>query len=291
MGVSLETGYKSLAGYARRHLEKHLNQLKPDRRDHLLQQFPIDPGSTQSPRQSKNSRRGLKFYFKVVITAGILALVVFYWQKYSSPPSHTPWGHPQGTVFKRHAYTMGYGLNRKLPLWVSFRVTHSEDRESIQGWYRDPEVPSDRQLSNQSISDMGCERKTLIPPRMINVSKKRHGKETRYFSVTVPMVKRLRQGWVHRVENKALEAAKEEPVWLIAGPHLRARGSKPAGFFYIIVRGEPSAPELESYYFAHRDPDPNKEPESARTSLAEIEQRTGLTFFPQLPRNVISERP
>ena len=287
----METGYKSLAGYARRHLEKHLNQLKPGRRDQLLQQFPMDPGPIQPRRPSKNPRRGLKFYFKIALTAGILALLVFYWQKFTSPPSHTPWGHPEGTVFKRHAYTMGFDLNRKLPLWLSFRVTYSEDRESIQGWDQDPDIPFDKQLSRKSISDMGCERKTLIPPRLVNVKKKRHGRETRYFSVTVPMVKRLRQAWVHRVENMALESAKEGPVWLIAGPHLKARGSKPAGFFYIIVRGEPSAPELESYYFANKDPDLNKELESARTSLAEIEQRTGLTFFPELARNVISGRP
>lgn len=254
---------------------------------------------------------------RVVIYA-LIALAMSYWLTHQLPASVTaatpavalnanstlPFGWPVPIsdskvidpvqLLENKCYDVGYSNARANPLWVTYRLTKYKD-EGVDK--RQSKFITDSRTSAQIVHEhynrSGYDRGHMAPNHAIGaLCDDEAQKETFLMTNISPQSKGLNQRWWERLERVEFNHFTRifDKVWVIAGPvfadHPINLPNGPVQLpseFYKIYLAE-RAGQWHVLAFLVDQGVEGKEPLSQyRTTIADIEAKTGLNFLPDLP--------
>ena len=214
---------------------------------------------------------------------------------------NAPWGVPRADVIiNRLGYVLGYDLERRTPRWVAYSIGPTEQRvPRTQRFVPDPAIPADQQASVSDFRGTGYDRGHMISPADLFFKGPVIVAEAFYMSTVTPQTPWLNRRLWRELEVRVREAveSRQQPAFVIAGPLFMAPPEATA--FEVETIGEKRIP-VPTHFFrvlametANRGVDafgvvvPNAaagtlELEPYLVSIHEIEQRSGLSFFPLL---------
>jgi len=202
-------------------------------------------------------------------------------------------------LLANHGYLVGYSDAVGCPLWAAYRVADVSPlpapAERPARFEVDPRTVA--RIDPESYSRSGYDRGHLAPNYAIAT---RHGdeaqRETFLMSNVVPQRHGLNAGLWKRLEMEIATAwpARFGEVWVIAGPVFGARPktlSAPKGStvpavpeaFFMIVADESDGRLRTLAFILPQEPPAGAALEDFLTSVDEVERRTSLDFFAELP--------
>ncbi len=201
-------------------------------------------------------------------------------------------------VLRNQGYITGYDEIRRTPLWVAYRLFDLSEEPEIG------DRPDSFSLDKRSIAKVrseeytgsGFDRGHLAPNYAIaRCYGPKAQEETFLMSNIVPQRHAFNAGVWKKLE---LREAVNYPgrfreIWLLAGPvFLNAPARElpsglpvPDAFFKIIVAEQAGKIRTLAFLFDH-NADENRDLNEFLCSIEEIEQLTGLIFFPELPADI-----
>ncbi len=220
-------------------------------------------------------------------------------------------------LIDRPQYVLSYNDKRKTANWVSWQLTAKDvGRISRGAFEEDPDLPKEfARVQFNTYTGSGFDRGHLCPSRDRTDTEKNNDA---VFLMTnmIPQSPNCNQkGW-ERLETYCRELAdKEKELYIVAGPHgiggFNDDGKKaltigrnapfvtvPASVWKVILvvdRGaNPTAKSRTIAVWMPNDATVTDDWPKYRVSIAEVEKKTGLKFFPLLPEDVataIKEKP
>lgn len=214
---------------------------------------------------------------------------------YGGLPRTDGYPHPV-IVLTNTGYLVGYCEVRRNPAWVSFSlssITVAKTAKRPSTFLTDTRTTS--RVTHHDYTNSGYDRGHMAPNYAIAT---RYGheaqRETFLMSNVSPQSPNLNRIWWRLLEEKEANdfAIRFERVWILTGPVFDSRPGKlrsgidiSTAFYRIILDEENGVPRVLA--FVAPQTVTGREPLSDYlTSVREIEQQTGLDFFPSLPREV-----
>lgn len=220
----------------------------------------------------------------------------------------------EGRTFTGRNYTMCFDRTKRAAWWVAYPIHETylgTGRPSPDPWAFDPKLSSDWQANVISRSYAGpYDRGHQIPNADRNADP--YGEmcyQTFYVSNLTPQASALnQQGWM-RLEGKVRDWKCSDTLYVVTGAWWGANpGSTTADgvevplpdyYFKVVARtvkgnirskgdllGNYDASQLKSLGFWVKNASGQGEAKAWATSVADIERKTGFTFFPTLPAAV-----
>lgn len=209
---------------------------------------------------------------------------------------------PAGRFLRNTGYVVGYGEDFGLPLWAGYRV---KDVDPLPDAAERPErfefdARTAARIEPDAYTGSGYDRGHLAPNYAIAT---RYGakaqRETFLMSNVIPQRHALNAGLWKQMELRAATSypARFGEVWVLAGPVFKnppatrlpvrggAEGSGPVvpeGCFMIVADESDGRVRTLAFIFP-QEPAAGARPEDFLTTIDEIERRTGLEFFAELP--------
>lgn len=221
-------------------------------------------------------------------------------------PANGDAGRPVSVVVN-HGYALGFSPARLQPVWAAYQVSAAKkdvDYERPEFFLDDPRIPAECRIGTGGygkLNGASYDRGHLVPNFAINTQFGRVAQfETFFMSNIFPQQASTNRGAWQRLEKAIVRAYAplRKQVWALAGPIFgddppmvaRRNGLKvpvPEAFFLILADPEryPFDDADNLSILALRMPQTwGSAPFSDEliTTLPEIEQATGLTFFPRL---------
>lgn len=285
--VSLEPHSQQLLLYARAHYQKHLKMLPPHRRVDL--QMTPAPRETQ-PMKILNQPATDATAFKVrpLKRVGIglcllvLAAALITWQFNAGEQVwRLPIAMPSHLI-DRDIYSMDYDTEKGRLRWVSYTVKLG-DAPGLSGWDCDPAFDCAMQIDADDIPQDHF-RIALISNQHIDGFPESQRRAARYNTLSLPFLARASRSQYSRFNNHATARAESEDTWIIKGPIYTDKMTTPTGLFCILLSGNASQPDVESFLLPNEPPAITPAPHirSYRTTLAHIESLTGYSFVQKL---------
>ena len=202
------------------------------------------------------------------------------------------------TVLINHGYIVGYSVDRKEPLWAAYRVsqtTRSVDYKRPPFFYPDLRLPESARVAPDTFH--GYDRGHMVPNHAINTQYGQLSQlETFLMSNICPQHAKLNRGLWQELESRILDkyAPAREQIWVLSGPIFGNNPGKvngvdiPSHFFMILVDvgGYPGyRPYILAFKFPQQPASGAKLDSSFLFSVDQIEQETGLDFFPEFTQN------
>nr|WP_286009737.1 DNA/RNA non-specific endonuclease [Salinicola sp. S1-1-2] len=242
---------------------------------------------------ARSSRVGLIF---VVVVSGL-----WYWHEGGVRDRISWMGVPDwqwddfrgwNRVLRNDGFLVGWSDLRAEPLWVGYSLHRVEDPRSqprpdrfTQDWR------SLWPITSEDYTGSGYDRGHLAPNYAMSVV---HGREAQLSSfqmtnITPQRPKLNRQLW-QRLEEAVIDdfVPRFGGVWVIAGPvfddqwlHRIGFSQVPIAFYKILI--VPGETPRALAFLMPQDVSGNEPLDRFLVSIDEIEARTGLDFFPQLP--------
>lgn len=207
---------------------------------------------------------------------------------------------PAGRFLRNTGYLVGYGEDVGLPLWVGYRM---KDVDPLPSPAERPEkfevdTRTAARIDSEAYSGSGYDRGHLAPNYAIAT---RYGekaqRETFLMSNIIPQKHGLNAGLWKQMELRAATSypARFGEVWVLAGPVFkRPPGKRLAGrdgaagpvvpeACYMILADESDGRVRTLAFLFPQEPAAGAKPEDFLTTIDEIERRTGLEFFAELP--------
>lgn len=271
--------------------------------------------------QNKNTVSNTKPSSSLIklIMYALIALAVSYWFTHPSSSSPTvsstippsvlngestlPFGLPLPVansktldpiqILENKCFELGYSNTRSNPLWVTYRLTNQKD-DGVDK--RQTKFITDMRTSamivHEHFNRSGYDRGQLAPNYAIgSMCDDEAQKETFLMSNISPQSKALNQRWWERLERVEFDHFTRifDMVWVIAGPVF-------SDVSVQLPNGPVQVPtEFYKIYIAHKSGQwhvlaflvgqgvEGKEPLTQyRTSIANVQTKTGLDFFPEL---------
>ena len=212
-----------------------------------------------------------------------------------------PYGQPKGRetllLLENKGYTVGYSTRQKSALWSAYRLTKSDNPKSEarpEEFREDERVPSAGRTFSSNYTGSGYDRGHLAPNYAISTRYGREAQvETFLMSNIIPQQPNLNRGiWASFEKMEANDYANRfGEIWTVTGPVfdgnptlLRNTVPIPYACYKIILRKTPE-PEFLAVIVEQTVPD-SKSQDTLNERLVtvhDIEQLTGLFFFPELP--------
>ncbi len=211
-------------------------------------------------------------------------------------PERTSFPHDIRTLYNS-AYTVGYCDDLGDPAWVGYRVFdmqgHITPPKRPEGFSLDPRTSA--RIESAFYSESGYDRGHMAPNYAIGT---RYGKEaqeeTFKMSNVCPQRHRLNAGLWKDLETKIADnyTGRYGQVWVIDGPifgpedrlqRLRGRVAVPPSFYMIILQQHEGGVRAQAFVIDQEAPGSGSL-DPYLTTVADIEHRTGLSFFPKLDR-------
>ncbi len=272
--------------------------------------------STRKSAVSKSSSSLLR-----VVIYAIVALAISYWLTHQLPASVTattpfaalnsnstlPFGWPVPIsdikvidpvqLLENKCYDVGYSNARANPLWVTYRLTrHKDDGVDKRQSKFITDSRTSAQIVHEHYNRSGYDRGHMAPNHAIGaLCDDEAQKETFLMTNISPQSKALNQRWWERLERVEFNHFTRifDKVWVIAGPVF-------ADYPISLPNGPVQLPsEFYKIYLAERAGQwhvlaflvdqgvEGKEPLSQyRTTIADIEAKTGLDFLPELSSEI-----
>lgn len=214
---------------------------------------------------------------------------------YGGLPNAAGYGYPV-IVLTNLGYLSGYCEARRNPAWVSFSVssiTVGPSGKRLTKFLTDPRTRSG--VTHQDYSNSGYDRGHLAPNYAIAT---RYGpqaqRETFLMSNITPQSPDLNRIWWRLLEEKEANdfAMRLERVWVVTGPvfagavkQLPSGVHVPTACYRIVLDEEHGQPRVLAF-LAPQTATGHEPLAQFLTSVREVEQQTGLDFFPALPKEL-----
>ena len=203
-----------------------------------------------------------------------------------------------GQLISHTGFTLSYDADFKTPQWVAWELT----AEELDGtWPRkdsfspDPEVRG-AQAYHKDYSNSGYDRGHMAPAADMKWSEAAM-EESFYTSNICPQNRNLNRGDWKDLEELERDWAKEYgAVAIAAGPIYTSKRPKrigahkvavPDAFFKVLLVGYPDSPK--AYGFVFKNEAGSRKLSYYQRTVDEVEELTGMDFFPALPDEVENE--
>lgn len=231
--------------------------------------------STKAPKSVKT------FKFEVMGAEGLL-------------DSNAPWGVPPAQItINRYAYVLGFDSESRSPKWVAYAAAAFDGEVPRPSYKLDPAVPFSMQASNSDYTRSGYDRGHLVTPRDVIYKGKLAVVESNYLSTLTPQIPRVNRTTWYALERRARELSAQlgREVYIQAGPIMDAGDSQrvgpkdiavPAQFFRIITWQNEGDDISSAAYIIPNTSQVEIDFQAYATTIKDVEQRTGLRFFPNM---------
>ena len=203
-------------------------------------------------------------------------------------------------VIKHIGYTTAYDADYKTPQWVAWSITSEQAQGTIKrsdNFAPDPDVRGAKAYPSD-YTNSGYDRGHMAPAADMKWSKKAMD-ESFYMTNMCPQTKNLNRGdWKALEELERQWAVSQGCVSIAAGPIYKASRPKrigankvavPDAFFKVILVDYPKAPKAYAFVFENKAG--HRDLSSYQLSVNELEERTGMDFFPGLSERVEGLKP
>lgn len=194
----------------------------------------------------------------------------------------------------RLGYVVGYNFETKQPRWVAYKLTSKSVNNKIKrhdDFQPDPAVPAKYRAQLSDYRKSGYDRGHLAPYAAMDFSKE-SAEQSFYLSNMSPQKAGLnRQGWAELEKDVRFWAGYKKEIYVYTGPIFKNSKSHksigknkisvPEYFFKIIYA--PTTNEAIAFVMPNARVN-KKDVAKYRVSIANIEQRTGLQFLTDLPK-------
>ena len=214
---------------------------------------------------------------------------------------NAPWGVPRADlILNRLGYVLGYDPERRMPRWVAYSIGLTEQRvPRNQEFVPDPAIAADRQASAADYRRTGYDRGHMISPADLFFKGPVIVAEAFYMSTVTPQTPWLNRRLWRELEVRVREAVKSrrQPAFVIAGPLFidppedttfefetigEGRIPVPTHFFRVMAMRTANSGVDAFGVIVPNASDGALELERYLVSIGEIEQTSGLSFFPLL---------
>lgn len=209
--------------------------------------------------------------------------------------NYLPKSSLKGQTLKRMAYTAFYDKDKRIPLWVAWKLTkgHTNGKNKREGmkFMEDEEVPMPR-ATNTDYVQSGYDRGHMCPSGDNKWSEQAQ-LESFLYTNCCPQLHSLNAGDWEELESQCRTwAQKYGEIYIVCGPVFLNKKHKtigrnkvvvPEAFFKVVLcmKGEP-----KGIGFIYRNTKANQKMFSYVNSIDDIERITGIDFFPALPDKV-----
>lgn len=200
-----------------------------------------------------------------------------------------------GQIIKHTGFTLSYDADYKTPQWVAWKLTAEKAAGDVprkNHFEPDPDVRGAKAY-HEDYTHSGYDRGHMAPAGDMKWSEQAM-KESFYTSNICPQNKNLNKGdWKDLEEMERTWATSYGEVSIAAGPIYTSskperignhKVAVPDAFFKVLLVGYPQSPKAYGFIF------PNKAGTHPLTyyqlTVDEVEQQTGIDFFPALPDDV-----
>ena len=215
-------------------------------------------------------------------------------------PNNAPWGVPHADIIlNRLGYVLGYDLARRMPRWVAYAIGPTEERVPRTAFRLDPAIASDLQAGIADYRASDFDRGHLISPADLFFRGPVATAEAFYMSTVSPQTPWLNRNLWRVLESHVREtvASRQQPAFVIAGPLFIAPEDEqpfkfdtigqgripiPTHFFRIIATYDRDHGIATVGLIAPNATDGTMELDSYLVTINEIEEKSGLDFFPLL---------
>jgi endonuclease G len=209
-----------------------------------------------------------------------------------------PLGVPDApVVIDRRYYSVGYDPSLRAPLWTAFtlgRDATGAPRDQSARFTLDPDLPSEVQSRDSDFQDNPYDRGHLVAPTDAGAAGVDAEREAYYYTAVVPQAEATNRGIWSDLEQYARDlAARAGPIHVLSGPIYSASralviGSGetpvPTALYRVLLRRDAGGTWRALAFAVLNDGSVGRfEPDSFVLALSELEARTGLVFFPDLP--------
>ena len=198
-------------------------------------------------------------------------------------------------ILKRTNFTVSYNRNWNLPNWVAWELNKSETKgknSRSEDYIADEDLPEANQVEPWDYSGSGYDRGHMCPAGDNQYDAKAMS-ESFYMSNICPQNHELNTGKWNDLEIACRRwANRYGEVYIVCGPIIDKRKGKKIGrdhnifvpeqFFKVILITNTQPARAIGYIFEN-----NASERPYKTySVDEIEKKTGIDFFPNLPDNI-----
>ncbi|MDR2430142.1 MAG: DNA/RNA non-specific endonuclease [Puniceicoccales bacterium] len=199
------------------------------------------------------------------------------------------------TALRNTGYFAGYDERRKNPAWVAYKVFQPRHPPSPRPEGFESDERTTARIESALYAHSGFDRGHLAPNRAIALCYGREAqRETFRMSNVVPQKHGLNAGFWEAMERRIMDryTRRYENVWVLCGPIydtakaprlIRGKIAVPDAFYLIIAEQSSGGIRAQAFNIPHQAIKKNADPTPYLTSIRDIERRTGLDFFPDLP--------
>jgi len=216
---------------------------------------------------------------------------------------HCLYGCPQGVpdtndMIFRDLYVLSSNDDTKFADWVAYYLTPHEvvgELDLKRKWRADPFLDESETLepSNpddyKDLRDFDYDRGHQAP--LASFKGSRYASQVNYLSNITPQNMNMNQGVWKNLEEKIRDVIKTgKSVWVLTGPLYETAMDMlpqadephvvPSGYWKIVVEGKPGNLNVAAFIFAQNTPRNDPISNHIKT-VTEIQNRSGLTFFPR----------
>lgn len=238
-----------------------------------------------------------------VLTMAVLAGAVTSAPAQEVHTEHCLYGCPTGTpvsndLIVREIYTLSSNDATKFADWAAYKVTKDTFGPSPnRNWKVDPWLAEDETLEpnpddyKDANAELETDRGHQVP--LTSFAGTPHAQDTNFLSNITPQKADLNQGPWRVLEDKVRNFAETHDIYALTGPvYMRAMPSLPgadeshqipSGYWKILSVEDASGLKIAAFFF---DQDTERGANYCRglTTVDDIEQKSGLDFFPDLEK-------
>lgn len=212
----------------------------------------------------------------------------------------------QFDFLKNKGYIAAYDEQRRNPAWVAYRVFEPKYPSGARPEKFEPDSRTRAKVATSAYSNTGFDRGHMAPNRAIAVCYGAEAqKETFLMSNVTPQLHGLNAAFWESMESRVIERYTKRfgQVWIVCGPVYDAHKTQrkigdgvtvPDAFFLIVSAHESEGTgeiadkggvvRTEAFLVPHKEISAREDPTRFLVSVRDIENRTGLNFFPMFPQ-------
>ena len=200
-----------------------------------------------------------------------------------------------GQLISHTGFTLSYDADFKTPQWVAWQLTAEKaagEEPRADSFSPDPEVRGAKAYP-QDYTNSGYDRGHMAPAGDMKWSRQAM-QESFYMTNICPQNRNLNRGdWKDLEELERTWATRHGTVYIVAGPMYTRKNpprignhkvAVPDSFFKVLLVAGGAEPQ--AYAFVFRNEAGSRPLKSYQHTVDEVEELTGIDFFPALPDGV-----
>ena len=201
------------------------------------------------------------------------------------------------TMLHNLGYDVGYDESLRNPAWVSYKVFEPKFEEHKRPGAFETDRRTRAKVRSSAYVDSGYDRGHMAPNNAIDLDYGREAQEQTFLMSNItPQRHALNAGFWKNMEQRILRRYPRRftEVRVTCGPVFEAGDTRtlregvriPVAFYLIVSDRDDTARELraQAYLVPAENTPADEDPSRYLTDIRTIETRTGLNFFPALPR-------